>query len=116
MIEKYTIISEHPSLLFHKINLANTFPLIKLKETSLFVFYNNKKLVCCPANTKIHQKNSEPTCNSFHFLEIIDRWENSQDLCFKTSWYLRRRRIETFTQNCDKLNIKFYFIFLCSRI
>ena len=68
-----------------------------------------KKLACYPANTKIHLKNSEPTCNSFHCLEIIHRWENSQDLCFKTSWYLWRRRFKTFTQNCGELNVKFYF-------
>ena len=39
------------------------------------------RIVCRPGNSKLYLKNSEPSCNSFHCLEIIQRWENSQDLC-----------------------------------
>ena len=38
------------------------------------------------------------------------RWKNSEDMCSQTSWYLWRRRTETFTKNCCMYHSLFCFI------
>ena len=64
---------KHPSLLVHKINLTNIFPLIKLKETWLLVFYNKKNWFVVQQIPKFIKKIANPL--AIHFIS----WKSLTD-------------------------------------
>ena len=115
VIEKYTnLLKKHPSLLVQITILTNTFPLIKLKETWLLVFYTKKNLACCLVNTKIHLKIVNPL--AIHFIA----WKSLTDGKILKTCALRPAGIygEGELRHLPRIvvSLKFYFIFLGSRI